>query len=519
MVNGIRLLGCLALVGLLLCGTGLTPGQGEKPGAAKTAPADSDKPASAKPATHKVTRKPFKIEVSCKGSFEAGAMTEVSLDPEEWHPQGGGALSVLKAVEHGTPVRKGDVLASLVLTQIDRTIRDLEADRALTEVSIQQTEKELAALEKVTPLDLAAAERAKLLADEDLSRFLDGDRAQEEKMVNYQVKSMSQFLEYAKEELKQLEKMYRRKDLTEETEEIILKRQRNMVEMVAHYLAMAEYYRDQTLKVELPRKEHRLKESAEKLGLDREKARATLPLNLQQKQLSLKKLRYEQEKTAARLARLQKDRENMTVKSPADGIAYHGRCVRGKWDPAAMSSKLVAGGQLMPHEVLITVVQARPLFVRAVVEEKDLPHVRPGVSARVVSVVDPDHKLTARIDKVSTVPITPGHFEAWLTLDLSREAASLMPGMACTVKLVPYAKNDALVVPARAVFTDELDDDHHHVFLAGKDGKHERRAVVLGKKNADHIEIRNGLQEGDEILKEDPTADKDSGGKTAKEGE
>src|SRR5205814_7331728 len=65
-----------------------------------------DKPAG-HGSTYKIEKGPFKVEASCKGVFEAAEMTEVALNPDAWTPNNGGQLVVLKAVEHGTPVRKG----------------------------------------------------------------------------------------------------------------------------------------------------------------------------------------------------------------------------------------------------------------------------------------------------------------------------------------------------------------------------------------------------------------------------
>ena len=53
------------------------------------------------------------------------------------------------------------------------------------------------------------------------------------------VKKAKDYLEYQKEELRQLEKMYGADDLTEETEEIVLKRQRDAVELAIFSLQRA----------------------------------------------------------------------------------------------------------------------------------------------------------------------------------------------------------------------------------------------------------------------------------------
>jgi multidrug efflux pump subunit AcrA (membrane-fusion protein) len=76
--------------------------------------------------------------------------------------------------------------------------------------------------------------------------------------------------------------------------------------------------------------------------------------------------------------------------------------------------------------------------------------------------------------------------------------------MSCTVKLVPYADRRALVVPAKAVFEEELEEDSRYVFVVGKDGKPQKRPVVIGKKSDDKVEIVRGLTEQDEVLLDRP---------------
>ena len=84
---------------------------------------------------------------------------------------------------------------------------------------------ELDNLKESTPQKLEAAKRSHRVANEDFTYFDKTNRVQREKSARFNLKSAEQRLENALEELKQLEKMYKADDLTEETEEIILKRQ------------------------------------------------------------------------------------------------------------------------------------------------------------------------------------------------------------------------------------------------------------------------------------------------------
>jgi len=508
---GLGLIGALALPSLLP--TQGAPFQAEAPQKAREkiavkpdASSSTVAASSGKPATAKVEKGPFKIEIALNGVFEAQRMTEVSIRPKAWALP----LVVERAIELGTPVKKGDILVEFDREKIDKLIEDTEVENTINDLALKHAEEELPLLEKALPVDLAAAARSKTQADEDQQRFFEIDKPDAERNAHFTVKQSVEYLEYAKEELRQLEKMYRSKDLTEETEEIILRRQRFQVEGREHFLKEAEFQRDQKLKVDLPRQEHRVRENALKQSIDLEKARALLPLSLNQKRLAAAKLKHDHSTLALKLAELRHDREAMTVHAPADGLVYYGRCERGNWPgTAATAQKLHKGGVIAPDEVFITVVTPRPVDVRATVDEKNLlallePKELKGI---VTPTFNPDHRLPARLTSVLPVPREAGKFEALIALDLGEDKSAIKPGMTCSVKFVPYRKVDALTVPTAAVFEDDSAEPlTYYVYLAkpDKDGKHPQRPVKIGKAAGGKTEIQSGLAEGDEILTSKP---------------
>ncbi len=62
-------------------------------------------------------------------------------------------LSVLKAVEHGAVVKQGDLVLALDTEKIDRVIADLRTELELNELALKQAAAQLAALEKIAPLE------------------------------------------------------------------------------------------------------------------------------------------------------------------------------------------------------------------------------------------------------------------------------------------------------------------------------------------------------------------------------
>jgi RND family efflux transporter MFP subunit len=461
-------------------------------------------PAEVKPAspTHKVEKKPFRIERTIKGILAPEEAVEVSYRPlpSLQPPPSQGPLTIRQIAAHGAKVKQGDVLVAFDTTKLDEVLDDVEKEKKGLEAGIRLAEEELPLFEKAAPAELAAAEFAKKRADEELSYFLDVGRAQTVKSSDMMLKMAKFYVEYAEEELRQLEKMYKANDLTEETEKIILRRQQNYLEMERFFYQQALISRDYLMKYTLPNKEKLLKETQTKQDQALEKARKTLGPAAAQKRVSLAKMRHDQEKNAQRLERLRKDRVAMTVRAPVDGVVYHGRFHKGTWElSGGLESKLTPHGTVQPDQVFLTVVKPRPVIVHLTVEEKDVHLLKPGAKGTAKVLFNPDRKLPARVTKLATVPSAPGKYDALVVLDADDD--HLMPGMGCSVKFVPYAKKDALTVPAKAVHEE---DDGHFVYVAGPKGKGQRREVTPGRTDGDQTEILSGLREGEEIYLDRP---------------
>ena len=446
------------------------------------------------PTTHTVKKAPFKIEVKLKGVFEAATMAELMLVPKAWS-----ALQVDKVVEQGTRVKKGDPVLWLDTEKIDEAVRNAEADEALAELGLEQAEEALRALEKTTPLDLAATERNQKRFDEDRKHFFEVELPYSRKSWAFSMKSAEFGLMYATEELRQLEKMYKADDLTEETEEIILKRARHNVERAKLKFEDAKNKIDKALKYDLPRSEENTKDTAERQALADAKARITLPMQLRQKQLEFEKQKRGRDEARKKLAKLKADRKLMTVKAPIDGIVYYGQCDRGHWN-VAVAAALRKGGGLKPHQVFITIVQPRPMLVRTDVPEKELHQLKPNLEAVVTPTGYPDPRFGARLTSVSPVPIKEGTFDARLAVNPAR-ADAVLPGMTCSITVIVYHKKDAIAVPAAAVHADGA---KRYVLVKTKDGKHARRDVAVGRSASKKVEILKGLKPGETILLRKP---------------
>jgi len=455
-----------------------------------------DKAIEKGPKTLTVKQEPLKIEVSLKGVFEATEMTEVPLRPEAWTE-----WTVLEAVAQGVRVNTGEKLVELDTRKIDMAIADLEAAQVVSDLARKQADESFRLAKKSVPLQLAAAEQSNQTAAENLANFLKTDKPEAIKDAHYNVEQNENYFLYEQEELRQLERMYKEDDVTEETEEIILLRLQHRIKNAKLRVAKSKLSRDRMLKFRIPREEAALKTAAESAAIALEAAKAKLPASLEEKRLALEKLDRDREKQVEKLARLRRDRAMMTILSPAEGLVYFGQCEGGQWPGMAGTARLLRPhGSLKPNMVVMTIVDPDTMVVRVNVEEKNLHQVEPGVKATVTPVAFPEKEMAAELADLSVVPVAPGKFAGQLDLADPADFGRVVPGMACTVKVTSYDNPEAILLPKGVVHGD---DDSKFVYVQVED-KPQKREVKTGKSQGEKIEIVDGLAVGDVVLVEKP---------------
>lgn len=448
------------------------------------------------PATHTIARGALKAKVQLDAVFESLDMAPVKLETKAWTD-----LTVLEAVPHGARVKKGDTLVKLDTEKLVEQIREQEQDAPAAVIALETAVAELANLDETTPLKLDAARRSHRVANEELAYYESTGRAQREKSSKFNLKSAEQRLEGTKEELNQLEKMYKADDLTEETEEIILKRQKFAVEASQLSLDSTRLLVERDFKTLIPREHETFKATKKDQDFALELSELTLPKTLAKKRLDLDKLKRDQKKADKKFADLKKDLENMSITAPTDGIVYYGACENGKWTSGGVvAKKLMPTGKLSANEVFITIVNPATMQLRAVATEADLANLKTGAKGTAAPVSAPDKKLAVKLEELGFIPQPGGGFEAKLSFEKD-SSLRLMPGMNAKVSLGDSGRGELLLAPKDAVFSE---GKKQFVYLP-KDGvKPEKRAVKTGENDGKMIEILDGLSEGDKILASKP---------------
>jgi RND family efflux transporter MFP subunit len=445
------------------------------------------------PKTAEVTRGPFTARVEASGALVPRDTTEVMYEPQAY----GGELKVVEAFEGG-PVQEGQTLVRFDTEKIDDQIEGGRADLRVAEAALEKALAEARRQEEAMSLALEDAEIRKKRAEEAYDLFRDVQMPLRKLESEHAIQGTRNWIQDQAEELEQLEKMYAADDLSEETEEIVLRRSRRNLERAKQALDFAKRRQEILLEVELPREIESLELNRRRESLNWQRMSATSALSLEQARLELAKSRLNLERQREQLDRLQVDREAMTLRAPHAGLAVPGTFNKGKWSGLEdMVRAMRPGRRLSAHQVLFTVVRGESSRIRVTVPEAQLFDLKEGQRATVAPTAAPDLELGARVTEVARFS-TDGNYEA--ILDLDRSDPRLLPGHTVKVRIVTEQKAEAFTVPATAV-VKEQNESFVHVW---KEGQAVKTKVKAGATSDGRTEVREGLAAGDRVLESPP---------------
>jgi len=167
------------------------------------------------------------------------------------------------------------------------------------------------------------------------------------------------------------------------------------------------------------------------------------------------------------------------------------------------------GNLAVPTQPLVTIVQMDSVKVIVYFPEDQIRFMVPGTEARLMVVTYPDHVFHGTIDKVSpTLDPTTRMYSS--EIKVLNEKRLLRPGMFTTVTLSVDPHLNALLVPKEAVLhMEEYQENPNsnqggisqtkYIFVV-KEGKAQRRKVSLGHESGNVVEVREGVEKGEDVV-------------------
>lgn len=371
------------------------------------------------------------VPLERSGTFVPAGAAQIELWPAEYR----GELLFLEVTEHGTFVNQGDVIARLDTQAIDKMLRDAEVDLHTAELNHASAVTKA----KLDGIAARSARDASQRALDQARRSLEGwekfelefKKRQEELSVQYSQHGIDD----QEDELKQLEAMYREDELTDATEEIVLRRSRRDLARTKFSqklnLDQRQYDKDYSLPIQSENKRLAVKQAEEAL----ERLIATQEHESLSREDGLKRSDLELAKKRQSLEKLRQDRGLFEIKSPAGGLLLHGS--PEDYRPGKSSPRHRRGSQGSIRSTLFTVAQAERLNIALDIPESKLLEVKDGMAVEVRPVCTPERVLVGRLvlERFPSPQSAGGPENLYLgTVEFTSGVAGLLPGMRATVK-------------------------------------------------------------------------------------
>jgi multidrug efflux pump subunit AcrA (membrane-fusion protein) len=191
--------------------------------------------------------------------------------------------------------------------------------------------------------------------------------------------------------------------------------------------------------------------------------------------------------------------------APGDGIVVYAMMGSG-----AEARKVEVG--VIPFEGmdLIYLPDIGSMLVKSVLNEVDLGKVKIDQPVEIELDAFPGVVFNGRVQSIGTLArrqVNPATGKSTgtkvfdLTIKVEEVDKRLKPGLSATVNIIVSRLDDVLMIPIECVFST----DNNHTFVHLKNGNSfEKRLIEIGQNNDLYVEVKNGLQEEDIVLLNEP---------------
>ncbi|MHC4663642.1 MAG: HlyD family efflux transporter periplasmic adaptor subunit [Planctomycetota bacterium] len=346
------------------------PAGSDKVKVEKTAPPVKPTAQTSKPAK---SRKPADLS----GVLAYVTAHDVKIELEAYK----GKLKITSLIEPGTKVKKGGVLAKLDAPDLEDAAKDAKTGLTALELSHKTTKAEYDRTSAKEELALKRAKHALETTQASLTKWETEERADRIRSSEMELERVRHSIEDQKDELAQLDELYKGNELARESQDIVLKRARRRLKQTEESLKLRERTYQRMLKYDMPKADKDKKYAVESAEQSLRKIQDGQKENLTLENLKVKLDRSESslKKARKKLVDLNKDAESLTLTAPCNGIAVVG-AVAGN---TGISPKLKQGDNVGPKTVVAGVFDPILFKVEVQVPAKIAASIAKGAKAEV----------------------------------------------------------------------------------------------------------------------------------------
>jgi HlyD family secretion protein len=399
--------------------------------------------------TQMVARGPLRVSISAEGNLSSGTNAELKC-------QVAGGARIISIIPDGTQVTAG-----IELVQLDRSSFDqaLDAERILYERAV------------ATQIQ---AEQDYQAAAISVREYLEGSYHKDLQAAQLAIVVAQQNLDTDNNVLSHTERMYRKGFVTAlQLEADKFSVEHGHLDLDAAILAkkvIEEFTRPKTIK-----------------QLESVRDAADARRRSEQANVKLEK---------AKVDRIKDQLKYCVIKAPQRGMVVYAN------DPdrrdRSDSPQIDEGAMMRERQTIIRLPDLNDMQVETTVHESHVPHIRAGMPALIQIL---GHPWKGHVKSIASRPTPPSRFSTptknyTVYVAVDGNTTGLRPGMTAQVEILLADKHNICTVPVTAVVEQK---DEFYTWVKKPAGP-EKRTVTLGTSDDRVIEIKSGLDVGDEVI-------------------
>jgi HlyD family secretion protein len=443
--------------------------------------------------TEKVKRGPLEISITERGSLDSAANVTLVSKVE-------GTTTIIKIIEEGTTAKKDQILVELDSSKL----RDSETQQRIVveqaDAALKQAIEKRAIQLTQNESDINAADLKLLLAQLDLKQYVEGDYKSQladlqgkSTLAIEDLKRAQESYNFSKESAK---KGYVTQSALEASRISVLQKQ--LAQEVA-YLSV-DVLEKFTQKRQMAEKEANALEFVKELERVKRKGLAAMA----QADADLSACRLTAEVENSKLEKLRHQIANCILRAPQDGEVVYANNSQSDRRGSSDSAMIMEGAVVRERQAIINLPDFSRMQVNAKVHESRIGFISEGLRCVIHTEAAQGEEFNGVIYSVSSVPLSG----SWPNRDLKEYATvvrltdavekvrHLKPGLSAEVQVKVDYIPSCLNVPVQAVITV---GSKQYAFPV-VNGKPETREVKVGKTNDVNLEVKEGLEEGEDVL-------------------
>ncbi len=180
------------------------------------------------------------------------------------------------------------------------------------------------------------------------------------------------------------------------------------------------------------------------------------------------------------------------------------------------------GAMVREQQPILTIPDLTRMSVKVKIHETYVKKIKKGQKVRITADAFPDKSLEGEVAKVGVLPdsqnrwVDPDNKVYLTTIVIQNVTDWLKPGMSARAEILVKTLSDVVYVPIQAVTPIH---GKQYCFVEGGAGR-QRREVEIGEFNDEFIEIKKGVEAGENVcLQAPPGTEKDTGSRENKPAE